>query len=72
MTAPALLWFRRDLRIDDNPALTAAVRHGGPVILIFILDRDGEGEWPRVARAAGGSIIRSPPWPMRWRCAAAS
>lgn len=45
MTAPALLWFRRDLRLDDNPALTAAVRHGGPVIPIFILDRDGEGEW---------------------------
>jgi deoxyribodipyrimidine photo-lyase len=46
MTAPALLWFRRDLRLDDNPALTAAVRLGGPVIPIFILDRDGEGEWP--------------------------
>lgn len=41
-----LLWFRQDLRLDDNPALAAAVRRGGPVIPVFILDPDGEGDWP--------------------------
>lgn len=34
----ALVWFRRDLRLDDNPALTAAVRSGRPLICAFILD----------------------------------
>ncbi|MGI8610143.1 MAG: cryptochrome/photolyase family protein [Candidatus Dormibacteria bacterium] len=31
-------WFRRDLRLDDNLALEAALRTGVPVIPIFILD----------------------------------
>jgi deoxyribodipyrimidine photo-lyase len=42
----ALLWFRQDLRLDDNPALAAAIRRGGPVIPVYILDTGGEGEWP--------------------------
>lgn len=33
--APAILWFRRDLRLDDLPMLAAA---DGPVIPVFILD----------------------------------
>jgi deoxyribodipyrimidine photo-lyase len=37
MTAPVILWFRRDLRLSDHPALTAAVR-AGPVIPVFVLD----------------------------------
>ncbi|TSD84478.1 deoxyribodipyrimidine photo-lyase [Mycobacterium sp. KBS0706] len=41
-----LLWFRQDLRLDDNPALVAAIRRGGTVIPVFILDPDGEGDWP--------------------------
>lgn len=36
--APVLLWFRRDLRLADNPALAAALRHDGGVIPVFILD----------------------------------
>ena len=24
-----VMWFRRDLRLSDNPALAAAVRHAG-------------------------------------------
>jgi len=43
--SPALLWFRRDLRLSDHPALAAALAGGGPVILVFIrdaqLDRHG-------------------------------
>ena len=35
---PVLLWLRRDLRLADNPALTAACAHGAPVIPVFILD----------------------------------
>ena len=41
----SLLWFRQDLRLADNPALLAAVRHGGPVIPVFIWSPDEEGRW---------------------------
>ena len=37
---PVVVWFRRDLRIDDNPALFAASRTGAPVVPLFILDTD--------------------------------
>ena len=37
MTAPTLLWFRRDLRLADQPALAAAI-HDGPVVPVYILD----------------------------------
>ena len=47
---PALLWFRQDLRLQDNPALQAALARGGPVIPVYILDDAGEGKWP-----AGGA-----------------
>jgi starch synthase len=62
---PAIVWFRRDLRLKDNPALCAAARRGGPVIPVFVLDEEGEGRWapgPGVARMA--STIPSG----RWTC----
>ena len=34
----ALLWFRRDLRLADHPALTRAVRDFDRVICVFVLD----------------------------------
>ncbi len=34
--APVLVWFRHDLRLHDNPALRAAVRHSEAVIPVFI------------------------------------
>lgn len=34
---PTVLWFRRDLRLHDNPALTAAA-NSGPVCPLFVLD----------------------------------
>ncbi|MEM8918656.1 MAG: deoxyribodipyrimidine photo-lyase [Pseudomonadota bacterium] len=37
MTAPAILWFRRDLRLADQAAVTAASAKG-PVIPVYILD----------------------------------
>jgi len=47
-----LHWFRRDLRLDDNPALNAACRDsGGRVIPAFILsDWRGQQRWTGPAR----------------------
>lgn len=38
--APTLLWFRRDLRVDDQPALSAAVEAAGSgaVCAVFVVD----------------------------------
>lgn len=38
MSAPAILWLRRDLRLHDLPALGAAHETGGPVLPVFVLD----------------------------------
>ena len=40
MTAPVILWFRRDLRLADQQAVAAAVANGAPVIPVYILDDD--------------------------------
>ena len=37
-TSPILMWFRRDLRLADHEALTAACATGRPVIPVFIHD----------------------------------
>ncbi len=37
MTAPSVLWLRRDLRLNDHPALMAAAEVG-PVLPLFVLD----------------------------------
>ena len=42
---PALVWFRQDLRLADNPALAAALRTGRRVIPVFIWDPEGDGDW---------------------------
>ncbi len=44
MTAHALVWFRQDLRLTDNPALTAAARHGA-VTAVYILDDETPRKW---------------------------
>jgi deoxyribodipyrimidine photo-lyase len=45
-TAPAsLVWFRQDLRLDDNPALLAALQRGAAVIPVYIDSRPEEGDW---------------------------
>ncbi len=41
-----IVWLRQDLRLQDNPALAAAVKRGGAVIPVFILDDPGDGRWP--------------------------
>jgi len=35
----SIMWFRRDLRINDHPALLAAIESGEQVIPLFILNR---------------------------------
>ena len=42
-TSPVILWYRRDLRLGDHPALTAACALGRPVVPVFILDDLAEG-----------------------------
>ncbi len=39
---PLILWFRRDLRLADQPMLAAAVASGRPVLPVFILDPETE------------------------------
>ena len=38
MTATAIAWFRRDLRLHDHPALVAALASADAVIPVFVLD----------------------------------
>lgn len=37
-SGPALVWFRNDLRVSDNPALSAAVATGRPILPLYVLD----------------------------------
>ena len=41
----AIVWFRRDLRLSDHPALTRALNHEA-VVCVYIDDPKREGEWP--------------------------
>ncbi|WP_046315973.1 deoxyribodipyrimidine photo-lyase [Mycobacterium sp. UM_Kg1] len=43
---PALLWYRRDLRVGDLPSLSAALEHDPQVLACFVLD-------PRLEASAG-------------------
>lgn len=45
MPPPIIVWFRRDLRVADHPALVSAVGRQGPVIPLFIWSPDEEGHW---------------------------
>ncbi|KAK5832601.1 hypothetical protein PVK06_016403 [Gossypium arboreum] len=47
----SIVWFRRDLRVEDNPALLAGVR-AGPVFAVFIWAPEEEGHYQpgRVSR----------------------
>lgn len=47
-SGPILVWFRRDLRLADNPALSWAADTGRPVIPVFVLeagDYGGASRW---------------------------
>lgn len=51
---PVLLWFRRDLRLCDNPALVASLEVGAPVIPVFIWSPKEE-EGTGITVAMGGA-----------------
>lgn len=44
-SSPIIVWFRQDLRVTDNPALSAAAATGRPVIPLYVLDQS-EGVRP--------------------------
>ena len=46
MPSPSIVWLRDDLRLADNPALTAAAERGGPVVLVYVLDEASTGVRP--------------------------
>lgn len=43
--APAIMWFRNDLRLGDNAALRAACVAGNAVVPVFIRDQEAAGQW---------------------------
>lgn len=49
---PGIVWFRRDLRLHDHPALTDALRSGRPIVPLFVLD-------PRILRGRFASPNRA-------------
>jgi deoxyribodipyrimidine photo-lyase len=44
-TKPVIIWFNGDLRLSDNPALTAAVATGRPVLPIYVHDDISPGDF---------------------------
>ncbi|RDJ06199.1 cryptochrome/photolyase family protein [Rhizobium grahamii] len=49
---PVILWFRKDLRLDDNRALHAACKLGRPIIAIYIREPRSDGTGPLGAAQA--------------------
>ncbi|MSU66805.1 MAG: deoxyribodipyrimidine photo-lyase [Opitutus sp.] len=45
INSPAIVWFRHDLRLEDNPALRAAIARGGPIVPVYLLDERSEARW---------------------------
>ncbi len=41
----AIIWFRQDLRLSDNPALYHALQEGYSIIPLYILDDENAGQW---------------------------
>lgn len=46
MTRPSIVWLRDDLRLGDNPALTAAAELGEPIVVVYLLDEVSPGIRP--------------------------
>ena len=41
----AIVWFRRDLRLTDNPALAAACERARHVVALYVHAPEEDGEW---------------------------
>jgi len=61
-SSPVIVWFRNDLRIADNPALTAAAETGAPVVALDILDDAAPDLLAQGAQVVGGYITRFNPY----------
>ncbi len=48
---PVILWFRRDLRLEDQPALQRALSLGRPIVPVYVLD-----ETPDIRRPGAASL----------------
>ena len=44
MSEPVILWFRQDLRLSDQAAVSAAAAEG-PVIPVYVLDDAAPRQW---------------------------
>jgi len=40
-----ILWFQRDLRLNCNPALNWALKHGNPIIAVFVYSPEEDQPW---------------------------
>ncbi len=49
---PIIVWFRRDLRLADNNALSKACETGAPILPVYVLDEETPGDW----RMGGASL----------------
>jgi deoxyribodipyrimidine photo-lyase len=45
-SSPAIVWFRDDLRLADNPALAAAATSHRPIICVYVQDEASAGLRP--------------------------
>lgn len=43
--AATIVWFRKDLRLEDNPAWSKAMSLGQPVLPLYVYDRGSEVDW---------------------------
>ncbi len=44
-THPTIVWFRRDLRVADNPALLYAASQDAPVLPVYVADWEQGDRW---------------------------
>lgn len=51
-SAPIIVWFRKDLRLEDNAALACAAECGRPIIPVYILEPSEAGNGPLGAAQA--------------------
>ena len=60
MSQHIIVWFRQDLRLNDNPALQSALHGKNAVIPVFIDDNDqaaSRASWDAAARQALAQLM---------------